>query len=156
PERLDDLVDLPRRDAGDVGLLHHAHECLLAPLPRLEEAREVRAAPDLRDRQLDLARPRRPHARPVAVAVGQALLRRSLAATSTDDTRPLRLHQLLANPGQRLAQKIEPLALEQVTDDLLSRHPLRLGHRGTPFVDPCQEPTSLSATVAGPNNPAPS
>jgi hypothetical protein len=35
-----------------------------------------------------------------------------------------------------------------MTDDLLSRHPLRLGHRGAPFVGLLAEPTSLSATVA--------
>src|SRR5207245_7035070 len=56
PERLDHLVDLARRDAGNVRLLHHAHERLLTALARLKERGEVAAAPDLRDRQLELAR----------------------------------------------------------------------------------------------------
>src|SRR5262249_911993 len=39
----------------------------------------------------------------------------------------------------------------QKADDLLSRHPLRLGHRGdSPLVVVLEDPTSLSATVAGP------
>ena len=64
----------------------------------------------------------------------------------------LRLHQLLHNPAKRLAQEIQTLALEQVADDLLARHPLPLGHRGdSPLVSPWQEPTSLSAAVAGPS-----
>ncbi len=41
PERLDDLVDLTGRDAGDIGLLHHRHERLLRPLARLQERGEV-------------------------------------------------------------------------------------------------------------------
>ena len=73
-ERLDNLVDLPRRDAGDIRLLHHRDERLLGPAARLEEAREVAATPDLWDRQLDLARARLPRPRPVAVAVRETLL----------------------------------------------------------------------------------
>src|SRR5262249_3124923 len=44
--------------------------------------------------------------------------------------RHLHLHQLLHDPAKRLAQEVKPLTLKQVADDLLSRHPLRLGHRG--------------------------
>jgi hypothetical protein len=55
PERLDQLVNLSRRDAAHVRLLDHADQCLLAAAARLEERRNVRAAPDLRNRQLDLA-----------------------------------------------------------------------------------------------------
>jgi hypothetical protein len=66
----------------------------------------------------------------VAVAMREPLLRRPLAARGADQLRHLRLHQLLHHPGKRLAQKVDALTLEQVADDLLSRHPLRLGHRG--------------------------
>ena len=38
-----------------------------------------------------------------------------------------------AEHGERLAQEIEAFPLEQIADDLLSRHPLRLGHRGDSF-----------------------
>src|SRR5439155_15241595 len=135
PQRLDHLIDLAGRDAGDVGLLHHTHQRLLAAPARLEEAREVTAAADLRNRQLDLTRARRPRAGPVAVAVRQPLLA-ALTALGADQLRNLHLHQLLHHPGQRLAQEVEPALLEQVADDLLSRHPLRLGHRGdSPLVN---------------------
>jgi hypothetical protein len=129
-ERLHHLVDLARRDAGHVRLLHNRDQRLLAPLPRLEEAREVRAAAQLRNRELDLACARRPRSAAVPVALRQPLLRRPLAASGADQLGHLRLHQLLADPAQRLAQEIEPLTLKQVANDLLSRHPLRLGHRG--------------------------
>jgi hypothetical protein len=71
---------------------------------------------------------RRPGA--ITVAMGQPLLRRPLAARGADQLRHLRLHQLLTDPSQRLAQEIEPFPLEQVADDPLARHALRLGHRG--------------------------
>jgi hypothetical protein len=130
PERLDHLIDLPGRDAGDVGLLHDRDECVLAAPARLEEAREVAAAPELRDRQLELAGTRRPRARPVTVAVREPLLQRPLATLGAYQLRHLHFHQLLHDPEQALLQEVEPLSLEQVADNLLRRHPLPLGHRG--------------------------
>jgi hypothetical protein len=118
-KRLDHLVDLASRDAGDVGLLHYRDGRLLAAAARLEEAGEVAAAAELRDRQLELAGPGRPGSRSVAVAVRQSLLRRTLAPGGTDQLAHLCLHQLLHDPAQRLAQVVEPLALEQLADDLL-------------------------------------
>jgi hypothetical protein len=82
--------------------------------------------------------------------MSEPLLRRPLPVGGANELRHLRLHQLLHDPSQRLAQEIEPILLQQVADDLLNRHPLRLGHRGdSPLVAPWQEPTSLSAAVAG-------
>src|SRR6266511_4771676 len=129
PQRLDQLIDLPRRHAADVRLLDHRYQRLLGSPARLQERGEVAAAADLRDRQLELAGARVPAPGPVAVAVRQAFLA-PRAALGTDQLGDLRLHQLLHNPTQRLAQEVDALLLEQVTDDLLSRHPLRLGHRG--------------------------
>jgi hypothetical protein len=79
----------------------------------------------------------------------EALLGCPLAVGGADQIRDLGLHQLLADPGERLAQVVDPLPLEEVADDLVDRHPLDLGHRGAPFVELLAEPTSLSATVAG-------
>jgi hypothetical protein len=62
--------------------------------------------------------------------VGQPLCRDALAAGGPDQLGDLGFHQLLHDPAQRLAQEIEPFAFEQVANDLLARHPLRLGHRG--------------------------
>ena len=130
PERLDQLVDAAGGDAADVRLLDDRDEGLLAAPARLQEAREVAPPPQLRDRQLELAGARIPAAGPIAVALGQPLLGRPLAALGADQLGHLRLHQLLHDPDQRFAQVVDTLLLEQVADDLLSRHPLRLGHRG--------------------------
>jgi hypothetical protein len=65
----------------------------------------------------------------------QPLLRRTLAASSANELRYLGFHQLLHDPAQRLAQEVDAFLLEQVADDLLSRHPLRLGHRGDSPLD---------------------
>jgi hypothetical protein len=48
-ERLDEVVDRARRDALDVGLLDDGGQRLLRQPPRLQEAGEVRALPELRD-----------------------------------------------------------------------------------------------------------
>jgi hypothetical protein len=56
--------------------------------------------------------------------------RAALAALGANQLRHLHLHQLLHHPEQALLQEVEALTLEQVADDLLGRHPLRLGHRG--------------------------
>lgn len=55
PERLDHLVDLARRDAGDIGLLHDGDERLLGAAARLEEAREVAPPAQRGDGELELA-----------------------------------------------------------------------------------------------------
>src|ERR671925_1500735 len=68
-ERLHQLVDLARRNAANVRLLHDRDQRLLRTFARLEEARKVGAASDLRDRQLDLAGARRPRTGAVAIAV---------------------------------------------------------------------------------------
>jgi hypothetical protein len=47
PERLDQLVDPPGRDAADIGRLDDRHERLLRALARPQEAREVAALPEL-------------------------------------------------------------------------------------------------------------
>jgi len=73
-ERLDDLVDLARGDPGHVGLLDDGHERLLGALSRLQEAREVAALAELRDRDLELAGARVEAPGAVAVSVGGAVL----------------------------------------------------------------------------------
>jgi hypothetical protein len=57
------------------------------------------------------------------------------APTSSAD---FSLHQLLHTHASDSRRKFNPLTLEQVADDLLDRHPLRLGHRGHPLVSPCR------------------
>jgi len=147
---LDQTVDLARRDAVDVRLQHHGHDRLLAPPPRLEEAREVGwARAGARDRELDLSHPRLPLARPVAVAVRPSL-RAHLAASGADLSRDLRLHQLARDELDRLAQEVARLAGEHLGNDIGNGHAVVLGHRGAPFVDRLgRQPTSLEPAVAG-------
>ena len=71
--RLDEIVDAPGRDAGDPRLLDHRDERLLDRPPRLQEAGEVAAGPQLRDLEVERAQPRVEAALAVAVAVGGAL-----------------------------------------------------------------------------------
>ena len=73
----DQVVHRAGRDALDVGLLDHRRQRLLGGPAGLQEGREVGAAPQLRDPQLDRAGPGLPVALAVAVAlvgpVGAAL-----------------------------------------------------------------------------------
>ena len=128
-QRLHQLVDLPGRDPGHVGLLDHVQQRPLGTAARLEETREVAAPAQLRDLQLDLARARVPAPWPIPVAMRGAI-RCALTELGPDQLRDLHLHQLLDHPAKRLAHKVDVLVAHQLGDDLLDRHPLPLGHRG--------------------------
>jgi len=66
---LDQIIDRARRDAVNVGFLDHGHQRLLGSPPRLEEAGEVAALPELGNLQRDPASP----GIPIAVAVSVTL-----------------------------------------------------------------------------------
>ena len=76
PMRLDQLVDRAGRDALHVGFLDHRRQRLLGHPPRLQEAREVAALPELGDAQLDRPGP----GLPVAIAIAVAMVGSALAA----------------------------------------------------------------------------
>ena len=63
-QRLHQVIDLPRRDAVHVRLLDDREQRVLGAPARLQQRREIRARPHLRDRQLDRAHPRVPRPRP--------------------------------------------------------------------------------------------
>ena len=151
PEALDELIDAPGRDAAHVGLLHHAHERLLAALAGLQEAREVAALADLRDLQLDLARARVPAPRPIPVAMRRSVLG-PLPVGGADQLGHLGLHQLPRDRPHRLADHVAVLLAQHLPDDLLDRHPVPTGHRRPPFVEAVRTPTIMSAAVAGPTS----
>src|SRR5205814_2262100 len=72
---------------------------------------------------------------PIAISVRQPLLA-ALPVLGADQLADLHLHQLLHDPAQALTQKVDAVFLKQVANDLLSSHPLRLGHRGdSPLVN---------------------
>ena len=87
-QRLHQVIDLPRRDAVHVRFLHHRQQRVLGPPARLQQRREVRARPDLRDRQLDRAHARVPRPRPAAVAVRRPLAACARAARRRSGRRP--------------------------------------------------------------------
>src|SRR4051794_16100664 len=150
PERLHELIDPLRRDAADIGLLDDRDERLLAALAGLQEAREVAALADLRDLQLDLTRARVPPPAPIPIAMRHPILRAALTALSADQLGHLGLHQLLRHHPDRLADHVTVLLTQHPADDLLDRHPLGTGHRWRLLSStPWNEPTILSATVAG-------
>ncbi len=133
PEALDELVDAAGRDAADIGLLDDRQQRLLRAPAGLQEAREVAAAAQLGDLQLDRARPGLPLPGPVAVAMRQPVIRAALAQLGTDQLGNLALHQLAAHGLQRRPHQIPMLVHEHLLDDLLDRHPVGTGHRWRPL-----------------------
>src|SRR4029450_6540297 len=140
----------PGADAVDVGLLDDRDQGLLGPPARFQEAREVGALAQPGDRQLQLAHPRIPGARPVADAVGHSL-GGALAELGADLRGDLGLHQLGGHPRRAVAQHIGVLISEQLVRQLGSGHPGPLGHRGAPFVA-LREQTDDSQTPRWPNS----
>ena len=92
--------------------------------------REVAAPAQLRDLELDHPGARVPLPAAIAVALGHPALRVALAAGGADQLRDLRLHQLSGDQPHRLAQHVGVLVCHHLSDDLLDRHALALGHRG--------------------------
>jgi hypothetical protein len=122
--RLDQLVDLARRDALDPRLLDDRDERLLGRLARLQEAREVAAAAQLRDLQLERPEPGLEVALAITVAVRRPLVA-ALVAPGADQSLSIELHQPLQHRLGQLLQKIPAAALLQ---QLEKCHSL-LGHR---------------------------
>src|SRR4051812_1687710 len=74
----------------------------------------------------------------------------ALAELGPDQLADLGLHQLLGHRAHRLADHVTVLLAQHLPDDLLDRHPLGTGHRWRLLSStPWNEPTILSATVAG-------
>ena len=73
PHRLRDFVDPARRHPADPGLLDDGDQRLFRRLARLQERREVAAGPQLRDLEIERAKPRVKRAVAVAVAPVQSI-----------------------------------------------------------------------------------
>ena len=120
-ERLHQLVDLPRRDAVHVGFLHDRQQRVLGPPARLQQRREIRPRPHLRNRQLDRAHPRvpRPHPAPVAI---RGPLGRPLVPLRPNQPGDLRFHQRLREHADALPQHIPILLLEELANERRQIH----------------------------------
>src|SRR5215211_5269868 len=107
-------VDLAGGDAVDVALLDDRDQRLLGPPAGLQERGEVAARAQLGDGQLELANAGVPGPGPVAVALGGAPVRRTLAELGADQGGDLGVHQLGDQPRDALAQHIGVLAGQQL------------------------------------------
>ncbi len=110
-QSLDQIVDRARGDALHVGLLDDGDQGPLGGPPRLQELREVAAAPELGDAQVDAAGARVPAALAVAVAAvlpsgGSLFIVRDATARLGVD-----LHELLGHEVDHLAQDVDIGAL---------------------------------------------
>jgi hypothetical protein len=100
PQRLDELVDPPRADAADIGLLDDGDQRLLGSLSGLQKAREVAALTDLGDLQLDLTRPRVPAPRPIAIVMRRPILGALTALGANEISRPsMGVRARISRPG---------------------------------------------------------
>ena len=111
-ELLHQLLDPPRRDAGEVGVGDHRHERLLGPPARLQQpVGEVRALTQLRQRELDRADARVPVALAVTVAPVDPL-GRALAVGRAADYVCLGTHQRLRHLLHHRPQQIRARLLQ--------------------------------------------
>jgi hypothetical protein len=127
PERLHEVVDLPRRHPVDVRFLDHRQQRLLGPATGLQQRWEVRAGTDLGNRQVHRTDPRVPGADPRPIARRGALVT-PLVALSAHQRRDLGLHQGLGEHPHPLAQDIAVLLFEKLANERGQIHPW-LGHR---------------------------
>ena len=127
PHRPRDLVDPARRHPADPGLLDDGDQRLFRRLARLQERREVAAGPQLRDLEIERAKPRVERAVAVAVALVQPIGGPFVPA-SADQPLDVGLHQQLQDALGHRAQKVTVASLLQ---KLIQWQSL-LGHRGPP------------------------
>jgi hypothetical protein len=93
-QRLDQVVDLPHRRAGHVGLHHHREQRLVDPPAAFQQRREERPLPQLGDAQVDIPRRGGDRLGPGAVALGQAGVG-ALVRVGADERGRLGVDQLL-------------------------------------------------------------
>jgi hypothetical protein len=146
PEGLHQPVHLAGRDPVDIGLLDDRDQRLLRAAARRQEARKVRAVPQLGDGQLDRPDPGIPGPLPVAVTADHPDAA-ALTVTGTGGLGDLGLHQLLSQPAHGLAQHVGVLVSKHLADQLAHAHPAHVGHHGAPLVG------SKAPTILGPRWP---
>ncbi|MNS49459.1 hypothetical protein D3C72_820670 [compost metagenome] len=120
------VLDLAGAHALDVCLLDDGQQRSLGTLARLQEAGEVAALAQLRNEQLDAAEPGVEAALPVAVAARLAL-RILFVEAGAGQSGHLYFHDLGKGAGERVCQKIEAVAAQDLAQSLVVRHAGR-GH----------------------------
>jgi hypothetical protein len=128
PQGLDQVIDFAGGGAMHIGLHDHRQQRPVDPAARLQQRREERALPQLRDAQLHIAGLGRQQPGAGAVAVGGALLG-SLIGPSADALGGLDLDQRLEHQGEPLADDVQVTASAQCIQQL-GQGRLVQGHRG--------------------------
>ncbi len=105
PEGGDEVVDLPRRDAVDVGLHHHREQGPVDASAPLQQRREERPGPQLGDLQLEVPCGSGQQARPVPVALVGASLG-PLVRAGADHRCGFGFDQLVEDPLQARADRV--------------------------------------------------
>ena len=103
-QRLHQVVDLPRRGAGDVRGHDHRPQRFVDPPARLEQLREERALAELGDTDLDITARCRDQLRAMPVALRHALAG-AFAGCGTDRRGELGFDQLLQRDSEDVAQR---------------------------------------------------
>ena len=149
-----ELLHATGRHAGQVGIGNHRHERLLGAPPGLQQpVGEVRALPQLRDRELDRADARVPRPLPVSVADVDPL-GRALPVRRTAERVRLRPHQRLRELLHHRAQEIRAGPLELLAQPAGDIH-RGLDHRAPPrFVLTGRHEDDAVVSYIGPCGPA--
>jgi hypothetical protein len=104
-ERFDQVVDLARGHAVQVGLHDHREQRLVDPTPAFQQAREERSGPKLGDPQLQVTSGRGQDPAPRAVALSRALIG-AFPRARADHTGQLGVDQRLVD---RLGRRADPV-----------------------------------------------
>ncbi len=126
PESGDEVVNLADRHTMDPGLHHHCVEGPVDPPTPLQQRREERPGPQLRDLQLQVTGLGCEQAWAVPVALRGALIT-SFEAAGADLLGGLRLDQLLHDPPQARADGVGPLSGAERVEEV-GQVKLLMGH----------------------------
>lgn len=122
PQRLDQIVHAPGRDAVDVGFLDHRDQGLLGPLAGLEQTREETPVAHPGHLQLERPDPGVPLAIPVAIALAGAF-GGPLVLAGAHVLAHLQLHQRLGHHPDPFPQEITVPIQLGLAQQLLECHP---------------------------------
>ena len=123
PHRLHKVVNGACRNAVYVGFLDDGHQRLLGSTPRLQEAGEVAALPQLRNGQLHRAGPRLPATLAIAIALVHSG-NGAFAVPRASQPLHVQLHHPVGNEADHLLEEIiiRPLLNESFQGHPVDRH----------------------------------
>src|SRR5690606_18589479 len=149
------IVNLPGRGAGDIGGHDHRPQRPIHPTTWLQQRREERTLPNLRNPQFDVTGRSRQHPRTNSVPpVGSRL--GSLMRFGADRLRQLGVDQLLECFLHQVTEQKPDLVTAKLCDKLSQSGIMALGHRGSPFESTRYELAEDSTVARTRHGPRPS